>query len=177
MPQKGFQTPVPSQGDLHQQRRVTRTSWQSGSAAPVAQRRLGNRRVFILQAPWKGRGGWGHVASGGGRWELGEGPGGQVHASRKEGEQGTAPAASPAATLSWEALGKSFSIPMPQFPCLTNPKGGRRWNQRDDWMWKHEKQALPSTHWLCNFSQVIGRIQTSLLNRRPLSLSLLVTQA
>ena len=81
------------------------------------------------------------------------------------------------ATPSWEALGESFSIPMPQFPFLTNPKGGRRWNQRDDWMWKHEKQALPSTHWLCNFSQVIGRIQTSLLNRRPLSLSFLVTQA
>lgn len=39
------------------------------------------------------------------------------------------------ATPSWEALGESFSIPMPQFPFLTNPKGGRSWNQRDDWMW------------------------------------------
>ena len=109
---------------------------------------------------------------GGGRQELGEGPGEQVHASRKEGEQGTAPAASP--TLrSWEAVGKSFSIPAPQFLCLTNPEGGRRWNQRDDWMWKHERQALPSTHWLRDFGQVIGCIHTSLLNRRPLSLSLL----
>ena len=40
-------------------------------------------------------------------------------------------------------------------------------------MWKHERQALPSTHRLCDFSQVIRCIQTSLLNRRPLSLSLL----
>ena len=40
-------------------------------------------------------------------------------------------------------------------------------------MWKHERHALPSTHRLCDFSQVIGCIETSLLNRRPLSPSLL----
>lgn len=115
--QKGFQTPVPSQGDLHQQRRVTITFWQSGSAAPVAQRRPGNRRVFILQAPWKGRGGRGRVASGGGRRELGEGPGGQVHASRKEGEQGTAPAASPGLPRS---PGRLLANHSPS-PCLSFP--------------------------------------------------------
>ena len=57
--QKGLQTLVPSQGNLRQQRRVTRTFWQSGSAALVAQGRPGNWRIFMLQAPWKGRAGRG----------------------------------------------------------------------------------------------------------------------
>ena len=56
------------------------------------------------------------MASGGGRRELGEGPGGQVHASRKEGEQGS-PAASPGLPRS---PGRLLAHHSPS-PCLSFP--------------------------------------------------------
>lgn len=167
---EGFQTPVPTARVTSPTEACDRTSWQSGSAAPVAQRRLGNRRVFILQAV-EGQGWVGACGIRGrqvGAW--GKIPGGQVHLPGRRVSRGQHRLP---AQLCHTLLGGSWQIilhPHASVSLSDKPKGREKVEPEDDWMWKHEKQALPSTHWLCNFSQVIGRIQASLLNRRPLSL-------
>lgn len=110
-------------------------SWESG---------------FHLTGPVEGQGvqSWGEAAEG-----LGEGPGGQVSGQdgKRRADGGTEkPAPSPRQPLpSRKMLGKSLSLPVPQFPHLSNPEEGRGETRAMMWVWCHQGQSPSSaTHWV-----------------------------